>query len=163
MTRRRTTSLASALALPVAVLAIAGCGSGENGNSAVSAKPSTTRGATIDVGNTSLGRILVDSQGRTLYLFEKDKGRMSTCSGACATAWPPVTTSGAPKAGPGASQADVGTTRRSDGTTEVTYKGHPLYYYAGDQSPGEANGQGLNQFGAPWYVLSPAGNKVDND
>ena len=167
MTRRRNIYLGSALALPVAALAVAGCGGGgSNGNqSAAGAKPPTShvRVATIDVRATSLGRTLVDSQGRTLYLFEKDKGSSSTCSGACAAAWPPVMTSGRPMAGAGARQADLGTTRRSDGSTEVTYNGHPLYYYAGDQSPGDTNGQGVKGFGAPWYVLSPTGKKIDND
>ena len=96
----------------------------------------------------------------TVYLFEKDKGSTSTCTGSCAQYWPPVTTSGAPKAGSGAMSANLGTTKRSDGKTEVTYSGHPLYYYAGDKKPGDVTGQGLNAFGALWYVLSPAGKAI---
>ena len=154
MTRGRSIYLGSALALPAIMLAIAGCGgSSSNAN----ANPS---GTTVHVRSTSLGTILVDSQGRSLYLFEKDTGPKSTCSGACASAWPPFRTSGKPKAGSGVTASLLGTTTRSDGNDEVTYNGHPLYYYAGDQKAGDTNGQDLNQFGAPWYVVSPAGNKI---
>lgn len=158
MTRRRSIYLGSALALPAIVLAIAGCGgSSSNANANSSTNPS---GTTVNVRSTSLGKILVDSRGRTLYLFEKDTGSNSTCSGACASAWPPFRTSGTPKAGSGVTASLLGTTARSDGNDEVTYNGHPLYYYAGDQKAGDTNGQDLNQFGAAWYVLSPAGNKI---
>jgi len=108
----------------------------------------------------SLGKILVDSRGRSLYLFEKDTGPKSTCYGSCAVAWPPFTTSGTPTAGTGAKASLIGTTTRTDGKDEVTYNGHPLYYYAGDSAAGDTNGQDLNQFGAAWYVLSPAGNQI---
>jgi predicted lipoprotein with Yx(FWY)xxD motif len=112
------------------------------------------------VRTTPLGRILVDGHGMTLYLFEKDTGMMSTCNGSCAKFWPPVTTTGAAKAGSGLDAGKLGTTARSDGETEVTYNGHPLYYYAGDKQPGDTTGEGLNAFGALWYVLSPAGKEV---
>jgi predicted lipoprotein with Yx(FWY)xxD motif len=121
------------------------------------------KGATVDVRKSKLGTMLVDSSGRSLYLFEADKGPSSTCSGSCAAAWPPLTTSGAPKAGGGVKQALLGTTKRKDGSTEVTYHGHPLYYYAGDSAPGATTGQALDQFGAEWYVLAPSGNKIDKD
>jgi predicted lipoprotein with Yx(FWY)xxD motif len=167
MRRKRTTILAPALALPMIAVAIAGCGgSCDNANanpSTTTTKQSTSSGsgaATVDVRSTGLGKILVDSQGRTLYLFEKDTGPKSTCSGACASAWPPFTTNGEPKAGSGTMAPLIGTTKRSDGTTEVTYNEHPLYYYAGDQNPGDTNGQNLDQFGAEWYVLSPAGKTI---
>jgi predicted lipoprotein with Yx(FWY)xxD motif len=155
--------LGSALALPAVALAIAGCGGGSSGGTpAASVKPSTQHGGTtVDVRSTGLGKILVDSQGRTLYLFEKDTGAKSTCFGACASAWPPLRTSGRPKAGKGVKASLLGTTARSDGNAEVTYNGHPLYYYAGDQQAGNTNGEGLTQFGAEWYVLSPSGNKVE--
>ena len=154
MTRPRSICLGSALALLAVVVAIAGCGgSSSNANA-------NTSGPTVNVRSTSLGKILVDSKGRTLYLFEKDTGPKSTCSGACASAWPPFRTSGKPKAGSGVTTSLLGTTARSDGNDEVTYNGHPLYYYAGDQKPGDTNGQNLDQFGAEWYVLSPAGTKV---
>jgi predicted lipoprotein with Yx(FWY)xxD motif len=167
MTRRRSILLAPALAVPLIAVAIAGCGGG-SGNA--NARPSTTTtkqpsasgggAATVNVRSTSLGKILVDSRGRSLYLFEKDTGPKSTCSGACASAWPPFGTKGKPMAGTGVKAALLGTTTRSDGTTEVTYNGHPLYYYAGDQKAGDTNGQDLNQFGASWYVVSPAGKKI---
>jgi predicted lipoprotein with Yx(FWY)xxD motif len=96
----------------------------------------------------------------TLYLFEKDTGMKSTCDGSCAKFWPPVTTTGAAKAGSGLDAGKLGTTARSDGETEVTYNGHPLYYYAGDKQPGDTTGEGLNAFGALWYVLSPVGKEV---
>lgn len=116
--------------------------------------------ATIAVKSSSLGQILVDGKGMTLYLFEKDTGTTSMCTGSCAQFWPPVTTKGAAKAGSGIMASKLGTTMRSDGTTQVTYNGHPLYYYAGDQKAGDVNGQGQNAFGALWYVLSPAGNAI---
>ena len=113
--------------------------------------------ATISVAhNGTLGSILVAGpKGRTVYLFAADKGPSSTCSGACAEAWPPVTTTGNPKAAGGAVGANLGTITRSDGTKQVTYKGHPLYYYVGDPNGGDTSGQGINSFGAAWYVLSP--------
>jgi predicted lipoprotein with Yx(FWY)xxD motif len=117
--------------------------------------------ATIGEANAGgLGKILVDSNGRTVYLFEKDTGSKSTCSGACAVQWPPVTTKGKPTVGSGLTSLKVGTTARADGTEQVTYDGHPLYLFKGDSGPGDASGQGVNAFGALWYVLSPAGNEV---
>jgi predicted lipoprotein with Yx(FWY)xxD motif len=110
--------------------------------------------------NGSLGNILVDSQGRTLYLFQADSGTKSACTGACATAWPPLRASGKPIAGTGITASKLGTATRSDGKPQVTYNGHPLYRFANDQSPGNANGQGVNAFGGLWYVLSPAGTAV---
>jgi predicted lipoprotein with Yx(FWY)xxD motif len=165
MRRRRSTILAPALAVPMIAVAIAGCGGG-SGNASATPSTSTTKSsssgaAAVNVRSTSLGKILVDSQGRTLYLFEKDTGPKSTCSGACAAAWPPFLTTGKPKAGSGATASLVGTTVRSDGKNEVTYNGHPLYYYAGDQRAGDTNGQDLTQFGAGWYVVSPAGKKIE--
>ena len=107
------------------------------------------------------GKALVDSQGRTMYLFEADKGGTSTCTGACAATWPPVTVSGAPQAGSGVSQSLLGTITRSDGTMQLTYNHHPLYYFAGDGSAGQDKGQGLKSFGAGWYVVNAGGAKID--
>jgi predicted lipoprotein with Yx(FWY)xxD motif len=126
------------------------------------ASGSASAGAKIAIARSRLGRMLVDARGRTLYLFEKDKGRSSTCYGACASYWPPVTTIGRPRAGLGVHAALLGTTRRKDRKVEVTYAGHPLYYFAGDMKRGDTNGQGLNQFGGGWYVLSPAGRKIEH-
>ena len=108
------------------------------------------------------GKFLADGQGHTLYLFEADKGTTSTCTGACAAAWPPVTASAIPMAGGGVSQSLLGTTKRADGTEQVTYNGHPLYYFAADTGSGMAKGQGVNAFGADWYVLNAKGSKIDN-
>ena len=180
MLKRLLIPLAVAAALVAAAMLAAGCGgsaSASGGSSSTSSSGSGGYGygggsvsqapsqpasgpATIAVRTTPLGRILVDGKGMTLYLFEKDTGTTSTCSGACATFWPPTTTMGAPKAGTGVDASKLGTTMRGDGTTEVTYNGHPLYYYKGDQSPGDTNGQGQNVYGALWYVVSPAGEEV---
>jgi predicted lipoprotein with Yx(FWY)xxD motif len=153
-----------AFAPAVAALVVAGCGGGGSGSTQQS-KPAASSGAaaTVSLSKLNVGNALVDGQGRTLYLFEADKGPMSTCNGACASLWPPDTTSGKPKAGPGVDAAKLGTTKRSDGTLEVTYNGHPLYRYAPDTKAGQDAGQGLNQFGAKWYVLAASGSKIDSD
>jgi predicted lipoprotein with Yx(FWY)xxD motif len=168
--RRKTTLLMlPAVSVAVVALAVAGCGGNSNSVKAsppsASAKVSTPSGgsATVGVRSGSLGKYLVDSQGRTLYLFEKDTGTMSTCSGACASAWPPSTTSGHPKAGSGVNASLLGTTTRSDGSKQLTYDGHPLYRYAGDQSPGDTNSEGLTQFGGGWDVVAPSGHKIEGD
>jgi predicted lipoprotein with Yx(FWY)xxD motif len=162
MTRNRPHSLLiAAVLIGLVALVVAGCGSG--GQATAASKPKTTTGGSATIGvsdNSSLGKILVDSQGRTVYLFQKDTGSMSTCSGACATNWPPVTTTGKPSAGTGVTASMLGATTRSDGSKQVTYNGHPLYLYSGDQSAGDTNGQGLNFFGANWYVLSPVGSTI---
>jgi predicted lipoprotein with Yx(FWY)xxD motif len=118
-------------------------------------------GKTISVANTRLGQILVGPNGRTIYLFLADSGTTSNCNSAsCVQAWPPVLTSGAPKAGAGVTASLLGTTTRRDGTTEVTYAGHPLYYFVSDTKAGEVSGQGINAFGGPWYVVSPSGRQI---
>ena len=155
MTRVRTAGLA-----PIAVFALfaAACGTAAYGTSTYA----TSATLTVKATSTRLGTFLTDGQGKTLYLFEKDQPGSSSCTGACLAVWPAFTSSGTIVAGPGVSMSMLSTIRRSDGTAEVTYNGHPLYYYAGDSNPGDANGQGLNQFGAGWYVVSPNGGKVDN-
>lgn len=109
-----------------------------------------------------LGTILVDSAGRTLYDFHKDKGSKSACYGACAGAWPPLLTDGDPQAQGPADRSMLGTTKRKDGTVQVTYNGWPLYTYVGDQNPGEANGNDIDQFGAEWYALQPNGQEPED-
>jgi len=109
------------------------------------------------------GKILADGQGRALYLFTADKSSTSTCTGACASAWPPVTASAMPMAGGGVSQSLLGTTKRADGTEQLTYNGHPLYYFSADTGSGMAKGHGLKAFGSDWYVLDGKGSKIDND
>ena len=117
-------------------------------------------GTTVKIAKTPLGRILVDGKGITLYDFVKDKGTTSVCYGACAALWPPLLTHGKPIAGPGVRASLLGTTKRKDGKLEVTYGGHPLYYFVSDRKPGQTTGQGVNQFGGPWWVLSPAGKEI---
>lgn len=126
--------------------------------SAASSPAGAAQGATVAVAaNAQLGQILVDSKGMTLYLFQKDSGTTSACYGACASAWPPLLTSGTPQVGSGANASLLGTTKRTDGTTQVTYAGHPLYYFVRDHNPGDATGQGVNGFGGLWYAVTPAG------
>jgi predicted lipoprotein with Yx(FWY)xxD motif len=123
--------------------------------------PAGEAGTKIGVANTRLGRILVDAKGRTLYLFAADGGTKSTCnSTACVQYWPPVLTKGAPQAGAGVSASLLGTTTRKDGKTEVTYAGHPLYYFISDMKAGDVTGQGIDGFGGPWYVVSPSGIRI---
>ncbi|HST56443.1 MAG TPA: hypothetical protein VLJ42_11210 [Solirubrobacteraceae bacterium] len=111
-----------------------------------------------------LGTVLTAGPKKlTVYLFEADKGSTSSCSGACARVWPPVTSNGDPTAKGAANAADLGTTQRADGTKQVTYKGHPLYYYVKDKDDEDAYGQGVDSFGAGWYVLAPSGQKIDED
>jgi predicted lipoprotein with Yx(FWY)xxD motif len=117
-------------------------------------------GAMVAIAKSPLGRILVDGKGRTLYDFPPDKNGMSTCYGACAALWPPLTTHGKPVAGHGVHSSLLGTTKRKDGKLEVTYNHHPLYYFVSDQKPGQTTGQGVKQFGAPWWVISAAGKEI---
>ena len=118
--------------------------------------------AALDVQSSRFGQILVDGQGRALYLFAADKTKDSTCYDACATAWPPMLADkGATiDAMHGATASLSGTTTRKDGTVQVTYNGHPLYYFAGDTKPGDTTGQNINQFGAEWYVLTSSGAEI---
>lgn len=117
--------------------------------------------AVVKTASTPLGRVLVDSRGHTLYLFERDKGTKSSCYGKCAVFWPPLLTSGKPTAAAGARASLLGTTRRTDGKLQVTYRGHPLYLFVKDTKAGMTKGQNLDFFGGEWYVLSPAGVKVE--
>jgi predicted lipoprotein with Yx(FWY)xxD motif len=151
------TSLPLLGALPLAVLALAGCG----GN-ASHALPTTNdgRSASFGVASTGLGDVLVDRQGRTLYLFARDAGTTSACTGACAVNWPPLRVRGTPLVGSGGQPSDVGTTARHDGISQLTYKGHPLYTFVNDKKPGDTNGEGITAFGGSWFAVSPAGDKV---
>jgi predicted lipoprotein with Yx(FWY)xxD motif len=150
----------------VSALVLAACGgSSYGGNKSTSTgatstpapAATSTAATTISAKSSSLGTFLVDGKGRTLYLWDADHGAMSTCNGDCATDWPPLTTNATPKAGAGVKASLLGTSKRADGTQEVTYAGHPLYYFAGDTAAGQATGQGSGAFGAPWWVVSPAG------
>jgi predicted lipoprotein with Yx(FWY)xxD motif len=119
-------------------------------------------GTIVSVKHNKVGTILAAGPKHlTVYLFEGDHGTTSACSGACAQVWPPVTTGAAPTVAGGAMSADLGTVTRADGTKQVTYKGHPLYFFAKDGDDGDAYGQGIKSFGSDWYVLRPNGSKLD--
>jgi predicted lipoprotein with Yx(FWY)xxD motif len=162
--RRPLVALAALVAVGALAAACGGNGSGGGGIYGGGGPASTGGGptgvATVTASSTKLGMVLVDGSGRTLYLFEKDQPDQSACSGACAAAWPVDNSSGTPKAGSGVKASLLGTIKRSDNTTQVTYNHHPLYYYSGDSGAGQQNGQGLNAFGAAWFVVAPAGGKV---
>jgi predicted lipoprotein with Yx(FWY)xxD motif len=155
-------ALGTALASPAPAAAPAAAGGQASPASAAPAAP-VARGG---IGTAALapGTALVDGAGRAVYLFEADTGAMSTCTGPCAQVWPPLPAQdGQPTVAGAAQTALVGTTQRADGTRQLTYNGHPLYYFAGDKAPGDSKGQGLNNFGGGWYVVAPNGNKIDPD
>ena len=162
---------AAAVAMAMTAIAVAGCGddnaggggrAGSYGGSGHAPADNGSGPAAVGLGGTSLGDVLVDGEGRTLYLWKADKGSVSACAGECATAWPPLITTGEPTAAAGVSAAKLGTTKRADGDTGVTYNGHPLYTFSGDGAPGQTNGQGSDAFGAEWYVLSAAGTEIES-
>jgi predicted lipoprotein with Yx(FWY)xxD motif len=129
------------------------------GLSASAAVASTNKSSSISLRTTKVGKVLVAANGRTLYLFTGDKGRQSTCYGRCASYWPPLV-GGRPTVGTGLNASLVGTTKRRDGALQVTYAGHPLYFFAPDKKAGDVNGQGYVHFGGAWWVVSPAGKKI---
>lgn len=181
--RRSSTGVLGMVAITVA-LALAGCGGSKSSSSAKSSEggkeggkagvygenttSSTTSAAAAEgatavtvKSNSTLGSILAAGPKKlTVYMFMADHGTKSSCYGACAAAWPPVTVSGSPKIEGAAMKSKLGTTKRSDGTTQLTYAGHPIYYYAADASEADITGQGITSFGAPWYVLSPVGQVI---
>jgi predicted lipoprotein with Yx(FWY)xxD motif len=161
MTRSRPHTILSGTAAAMLVaIAVAGCGgSGSGSGNAASAPSKTANGhaATVALANTGLGKVLVNSQGRTLYLFRADHGTKSACGGACAKAWPPLRATSKPSVGTGLQSSVVGTAKRTDGNSQVTYHGHPLYTYIGDQKAGATSGQGVNAFGGGWFALTSSG------
>jgi predicted lipoprotein with Yx(FWY)xxD motif len=134
-------------------------GGGESSSTTASETSAEGGGTTfVSTGKAGdLGQVIVDSEGMTLYDFHKDKGTTSSCYGQCEKYWPPMTTSGEAKAKGGAQASMLGTSERKDGTMQVTYNGHPLYTFAEDKKPGEANGNDFKAFGAQWYALMPNG------
>jgi predicted lipoprotein with Yx(FWY)xxD motif len=159
----------------VALLAAACSSAGSSSSPAASSTPAgasapssapasggaSASGATvIKTASSSAGTVLTDGSGRAVYLWVKDAGGMSACTGACAGAWPPVTTTGTATASGSAKASDLGTITRSDGSKQVTYDGHPLYYFSGDSGPGTATGQGSDGFGAKWWLVAPTGSDV---
>lgn len=160
---RRSATVAAALAL-VALVA-AGCGGSSNKASTTTtsaASASTAAGVaavTVQTRSGSLGTYLTDGNGRTLYLLTADHGSTSTCSGGCAGVWPPLMASGTPKAGSGASSGDLSSAAGPNGK-QVTYAGHPLYYYSGDSKAGDVNGQGISSYGGQWWVVGADGKAI---
>jgi predicted lipoprotein with Yx(FWY)xxD motif len=143
--------------IAVVIAAVIAIVVGTSGGSAKTSQTGVSSGPAISLKQTSLGATLVDGSGRTLYLFEGDKRDKSTLSAAGQAVWPPFTSAKRPQARGGASTTDIGTIA---GTGQITYAGHPLYYYIGDRNPGQTAGQGLNQFGALWYVLGGTGSAI---
>lgn len=172
MTRRTPIAFLTAAAVsPLTVLAVIGGANiaragtthraiGREHTVSATAVTRTSSRPTLRLRRTSLGKIVVDSSGQTLYLFKKDRNGKSSCSGSCAVNWPPLIATRKPTAGIGVSASKLSTTRRSDGTKQVVYNGHPLYSFIGDSKPGDTTGEGLAAFGARWFVVSPAGNEV---
>jgi len=120
---------------------------------------SATSTSTISLRTTAVGKVLVAANGRTLYLFTADKGKKSTCYGQCAAYWPSLT-AGKPSVGAGLKASLLGTTKRKDGKLQVTYAGHPLYFFVQDKKVGQVNGQGFVHFGGSWWVVSAAGMSI---
>ena len=155
-------------ALVAVALTAAACGSsGGSSSSSTGAQAGASASASasgsamvITTKAGSAGTFLTNGSGRTVYLWAKDGMGSSACSGACTALWPPVTTGGSPTVSGSAKASDLGTITRSDGAKQVTYDGHPLYYYAGDSSTGQINGQGTDSFGAKWWLVAPAGTSI---
>ncbi|MDA8025448.1 MAG: hypothetical protein M0T78_02735 [Actinomycetota bacterium] len=150
--------LGAASVLSLVAAACGGMGSSATSTTVGSSSATSTVSASE---NSALGqKIIVDSSGETLYLFEKDTEGKSLCTGGCATAWPPLLTKGKVQAGTGVSASLLGTIKRGNGDMQVTYNGHPLYTFSGDVSSGQTNGEGSTAFGAPWYAVSILGSAV---
>jgi predicted lipoprotein with Yx(FWY)xxD motif len=164
----KSTSSATTAAAPAATTSAAATtpasGKSADGAAAASSTASSGSGVVIAVKHSKLGTVLAAGpKHTTVYLFEADKGGQSACTGACAQAWPPVTTGSQPTSSGSASSAKLGTITRADGTKQVTYNGHPLYFFVKDGDAEDAYGQGQKAFGADWYVVAPNGNKIDSD
>jgi predicted lipoprotein with Yx(FWY)xxD motif len=147
------------LVILVSAVAISACGGGAAAVN-TSAPAKARKAATVSLRATKLGHVLVDSRGRTVYLFAKDTGSKSRCQGACAANWPPLVTSARPRAGAGVSARKLRTTRRPNGARQVMYAGHPLYRFTGDTKAGQTHGQGVDAFGARWYAMRASGARV---
>ena len=164
------------LLIPATVVALAGCGSSSDGGDQARAATAATaateartdtpvatarvKGPKIKLVQSDYGRILSNGKGRALYLFTADSGRKSNCYGDCATAWPPYVVKSKPVAASGTKPGLIGATRRSDGRLQATYAGHPVYFYEGDNEPGEVLCQAVLEFGGYWYVIRSNGKAV---
>jgi predicted lipoprotein with Yx(FWY)xxD motif len=153
------------IALLMSLVAVVGAGSlfVLQAATATTSHTAAVKRAALKLRTGSLGKFLTDSKGRTLYEFEKDSSRRSACSGACASNWPPLLTSGKPSVGTGLKASKAGFITRSGGKRQATYGGHPLYRFTGDSKAGQTNGQDVMAFGAKWYVVAASGKKIDPD
>jgi predicted lipoprotein with Yx(FWY)xxD motif len=160
------------------IVGVAACGDDDSGVSSATTAPATTssttaasaetaagearkrRGTSIKVMNSRYGRMIFNARGRAIYLFTREAGTKSRCYGQCAVAWPPVYTRGRPRALSGVDADLLGTTRRRGGRRQVTYNGHPLYYYVTDTKPGQITCQDITEFGGTWLVVNPAGDAI---
>jgi predicted lipoprotein with Yx(FWY)xxD motif len=149
---RPRTIVAAVAALIVAAIAAA---------IALGATSMSSSAAQVNVRQTELGRIIVDSNGHTLYLYAPDKNGKSSCYGQCATFWPPLIKTSAKLAGSGVNASLIKTTKRTNGKIQLVYDGHPLYRFAEDKSAGQVKGQGLNAAGGVWWVLAPSGKPIE--
>ena len=160
---RTSTRLPLYLAGGAAAIALAiggGIVASQSGGGKPAANSSPVSGATVQTRNTGLGNILVDSKGRTVYLFTKDMGNSATCTGTCLSYWPPVQANGNLQVGGGASATQLATITTPGGGHQLSYAGHPLYYFVGDHKAGDTSGEALDQFGGLWYALAPNGSAV---
>jgi predicted lipoprotein with Yx(FWY)xxD motif len=157
----RKAVLGAAVAALAIVLSACGGGGDDQGSGATATTAAAQQAAegTVAVANTGLGEVLVDVKGRTLYVFTKDKGDQSVCSGKCAVAWPALTVTGAATPGTGVEASLLSTSKQANGSSQVTYGGKPLYYFAGDKAPGDTKGQGLN---GVWWVVKGDGSLVQS-
>jgi predicted lipoprotein with Yx(FWY)xxD motif len=160
-------SLLTRMPLPVklgiplgSALLAAACSSAAAAPASSAPASASATGTVITTEAGSAGAFLTSGSGRTVYLWAKDGTNMSACSGACAAAWPPVTATGKLTATGGAKASDLGTITRADGTKQVTYDGHPLYYFVGDSAPDQTSGQGSDSFGAKWWLVAPSGAQI---
>jgi predicted lipoprotein with Yx(FWY)xxD motif len=139
-------------------LLVAACSNGDGNDGGAESPTESPAAASVAVEDSDLGQIVVDAEGQTLYVFLADEGSESTCYDDCEASWPPLTVEGDPVAGEGVDGSLLGTTERTDGSTQVTLDGHPLYYFAADETPDDMNGQGV---GDVWYVVSPEGQAIE--
>lgn len=155
--------MSGAVALAVVAVAVTACGSSNSSSGASSAaasSPAPAGGAAVGTASGANGTYLVGSSGRALYLWVADPSGKSVCAEACAKVWPPLLTKSAPAAAGGVTAAQLGTITRFNGSQQVTYDGHPLYYFALDKSKGSVTGQGNNGFGAKWWLVAPSGTAI---
>ena len=160
MKRIARTPVAGVIALLAASLTLTGAVAASRTPATISYSGGAAGAAKLTVHSSRYGKILFDGRGRVLYLFARDRGGRSRCSGGCAKAWPPFLTKGAPKAGRGVNGTLLGTTKRSNGTLQVTYAKHPLYYFKEDTKPGQIKCQNISNFGGLWLVVAPSGKPV---